>query len=102
MGVLKLFKQKSYPNIKKGDKRYPKNCRGINILNACYKIYSKIINRKLQQYSEKFICEKQNGFRKGRSCAEAIYISKLLHENGRNAIWKRIYYLYFIRKLLTM
>jgi hypothetical protein len=32
------------PIFKKGERRDPKNYRGINILNTCYKIYYKILN----------------------------------------------------------
>jgi len=32
------------PIFKKDDRREPKNYRGINILNTCYTIYSKILN----------------------------------------------------------
>jgi hypothetical protein len=52
------------PIIKKGDRRDPKNYRGINILNTCYKIYSKILNMKLQSYSEEFMTGTQNRFQK--------------------------------------
>ena len=38
------------PVFKKGDRREPKNYRGISILNTCYNIYSKILNMKLQKY----------------------------------------------------
>src|SRR5215510_11928017 len=50
------------PIFKKGDRREPKNYRGISILNTCYKIYAKILNMKLQKYSEAFLSETQNGF----------------------------------------
>jgi len=50
------------PIFKKGDRREPQNYRGITILNTCYKIYSKILNMKLQNYSEVFMTEAQNGF----------------------------------------
>jgi hypothetical protein len=36
------------PIFKKGDGRESKIYRGISILNTCYKIYSKILNVKLQ------------------------------------------------------
>jgi hypothetical protein len=36
------------PIFKKDDKEDPKNCRGISLLNACYKIYAKILNGKLK------------------------------------------------------
>ena len=48
--------------FKKGDRREPKNYREISILNTCYKTYSKILNMKLQEYSEVFLTETQNGF----------------------------------------
>jgi len=56
------------PIFKKGDRREHKNYRGISILNTYYTIYSKILHMKLQNYSEVFMRETQNGFRKGRSC----------------------------------
>jgi hypothetical protein len=65
------------PIFKKGDRREPQNYRGISILNACYKIYSKIFNMKLQKYSEVFMTETQNGFRKGRSCTVPTFCLKL-------------------------
>jgi len=71
------------PIFKKGDRREPKNYKGISTLNACYKIYSKILNMKLQNYSEIFMTETQNGFRKGRSCTEPTFCLKLLIEKRR-------------------
>src|SRR5215469_16768097 len=58
----------------------PKNCRGISILNTCYKIYSKILNMKLQDFSVAFMKESQNGFRKGRSCTDSTFCLNLLIE----------------------
>jgi hypothetical protein len=55
------------PIFKKGDRREPQNYRGIIILNTCYKIYSRILNMKRQNYSDVFMTETQIGFRKGRS-----------------------------------
>jgi hypothetical protein len=68
------------PIFKKGERRDPKNYRGINILNTCYKIYYKILNVKLQSYSEEFMIETQNGFRKGRSFTDPKFCLKLLNE----------------------
>jgi len=45
------------PIFKKGDRREPKNYRGISILNTRYKINSKILNTKLQEFSEIFMKE---------------------------------------------
>jgi hypothetical protein len=63
------------PKPKKGDRRETKNYTGISILNTCYKTYSKILNMKLQKYSEVFMPETQNGFRKGRSCTDLKFLS---------------------------
>ena len=65
------------------DRREPKNYRGISILNTCYKIYSKILNIKLQNHSEVFMTETQNGFRKERSCTDPTFCLKLLIEKRR-------------------
>jgi len=43
-------------------------------------IYSKILNMKLQNYSEAFMIEKQNEFQKGRSCMNPTICFKLLIE----------------------
>ena len=68
------------PIFKRCDRREPKNYRGVSILNTCYKIYSKILNIKLQNYSEAFMTETQNGFRKGWSCTDPTFCLKLLIE----------------------
>ena len=56
---------------------------GISILNTCYTTYSRILNMKLQNYSEFFMTETQNGFRKGRSCTDPTFCLKLLTEKRR-------------------
>jgi hypothetical protein len=61
----------------------PENYRGINLLNTCYKIFSKILNKKLKNISEDFLLECQNGFRKGRSCTDSAFCMKLLIEKRR-------------------
>jgi len=71
------------PIFKKGDRREPQNYRGISVLNTCYKIYSRILNIKLQNYSGVFMTETQNGFRKGRSCTDPTFCLKLLIEKRR-------------------
>jgi len=71
------------PIFKNGDRREPQNYRGIRILNTCYKIYSRILNMKLQNYSDVFMTETQNGFRKGWSCTDPTLCLKLLIEKRR-------------------
>jgi hypothetical protein len=65
------------PIFKKGDKKDPQNYRGISLLNACYKIYAKILNGKLKTYAKTFLMEPQNGFRSGHSCIDPIFSLKL-------------------------
>jgi hypothetical protein len=36
------------PMYKKGDKQKVENYRAISLLNACYKLYSKILSKKLK------------------------------------------------------
>ena len=73
---------------------FKKNYRGISILNNCYKMYSKILNMKLQNYSEVFMTEKQNGFRNGRSCTDPTICLKFLIEKRREINFEK--YLLFI------
>jgi hypothetical protein len=63
---------------KKGDTGEPVNYRGINLLNTCYKIFSKILDGKFKSITEDFLVECQNGFRKGRSCIDSAFCMKLL------------------------
>jgi len=55
---------------RKGDKQ--ENYRGINLVNKCYKLYSKILTEKLKARAGKFLLEYPNGFRKGISCIDPI------------------------------
>jgi hypothetical protein len=48
--------------FKNRDRIYLKDNRGISIQNTYSKIYSKILNTNLQNYSERFVTETKNGF----------------------------------------
>jgi hypothetical protein len=48
--ALSIVMKFCIPIFKKGDRRNPKNYRGISILNTCCKRYSKILHMKLQSY----------------------------------------------------
>jgi len=54
------------PIHKKGDRNNPDNYRGISLLNTGYKIYSKIIAKRLTEIAE-VLLEEQNRFRNRRS-----------------------------------
>lgn len=63
-GTLSIVMKFCIPVFKKGDRRQPKNYRGISILNTCCKRYSTILCMKLQKYSEQFMTETQNILRR--------------------------------------
>jgi hypothetical protein len=50
------------PIYRKSDKKV-ENYTGINLLYACYKLCSKILNEKLKTLADKLFLENQNGFR---------------------------------------
>jgi len=67
----------------KGDRNKPDNYRGISLLNTGYKIYSKIIAKRLTAILEDLILEVQNGFRKGKSCMDCIFSASQIIEKHR-------------------
>ena len=64
------------PVHKKGDKLDCKNYRGISLLEAAYKILSKILLNRLKKYSEEIVGDHQAGFMKGRSTTDHIFVLK--------------------------
>jgi hypothetical protein len=48
------------------------------LLCTCYKLYSKIINNRLQCISDAILMEDQTGFRKGRSCIDDVFSLKMI------------------------
>ena len=71
------------PIHKKGDRNNPDNYRGISLLNTGYKIYSKIIAKRLTVIADVLLLEEQNGFRKGRSCMDCIFSASQIIEKHR-------------------
>ena len=71
------------PIHKTGDSNNPDNYRGISLLNNGYKIYSKIIAKRLTAISQVLLLEEQNGFRKGRSCMDCIFSASQIIEKHR-------------------
>lgn len=65
-----------HPLYKKGPPEEAENYRGITIVNAVYKLYALIICSLLATYveTENLLPDTQNGFRKGRSTIDSIYI----------------------------
>jgi hypothetical protein len=61
----------------------PDNYRGISLLNTGYKIYSKIIAKRLTVIAHVLLLEEQNGFRKGRSCMDCIFSASQIIEKHK-------------------
>ena len=66
--------------FKKGEKLNPNNYRGINLLNTHLKLTTKIVSNKLSRIIK--LHDEQQGFRKGRSCVDAIFAIRQLCEKA--------------------
>ena len=60
--------------FKRGRRDDCNNYRGISLVDTAYKVYTRIINKRLQMIAENLISEEQSGFRKGRSCTDNTFI----------------------------
>jgi hypothetical protein len=47
-----------------------------------YKIYARIVNKRLRTISEAILEDEQNGFRTGRSTTDNIFYNKYLKKEG--------------------
>ena len=68
------------PIFKKGERRLPDNYRAINLLNTHLKLTTKIIPNKLDKIIK--IHDEQQGFRRNRSCIDAIFAIRKLSEKA--------------------
>ena len=70
--------------VSETDPRVPPNYSGVSILSWGAKTFPSILNDKLASHVDdnKVLVEEQNGFRKGRSCAEHIFTLKLITQSG--------------------
>ena len=64
-----------HPLLKKGDANNPDNYRGISLLNICSKLYSHILNNRLNKWIEEneIVDECQTGFRKNYSTIDHLF-----------------------------
>jgi hypothetical protein len=86
MNRMPVLLKKSYcdTNTQKKDiLKNQENYRGISLLNSGYKIYASIIKSKLTEHYNDKVGEKQNGFRKGRSCCDGYFPLKIIIEEHR-------------------
>ena len=70
------------PLHKKGDKENPDNYRGISLLSILSKVFTGVINKRLNRWAEEnnILSEVQAGFRKGRSTVDHIFTLNALIE----------------------
>lgn len=68
------------PIHKKGSKLNCANYRGISLLNVTYKVMSKLIASRLQDYTENILGDYQCGFRPNRSTNDQIFTIRCLLE----------------------
>ena len=73
MTLIKIYKNK-------GDKKICDNYRGIALLNATSKIFSRIILNRIQNLIDDYLLEIQAGFRFNRSTVDQIFVLKLTME----------------------
>ncbi len=60
--------------FKKGDRMDPSNYRPISVLDTCYKLDARILQRRIAEDGDSSIRKTQYGFRKGRSTVNALFI----------------------------
>ena len=70
------------PIPKKGDLTRCDNWRGIKLLDVVGKVVARVLQGRLQKLAEDELPESQCGFRKGRSCADMIFMVRQLVEKS--------------------
>jgi len=78
---------------KKGTKCKCENYRGITLLPTAYKLFANIIKNRLNEYLEDEMVEEQCGFRKGRSCTDAIFTVQQIMEKRKEHNYHYFFYL---------
>ena len=68
------------PIHKKGSRKLCKNYRGISLLSIPGKVFASILNNRVRMVTEDKVMEEQAGFRRGRGCAEQIFVMRQLAE----------------------
>ena len=68
------------PLHKKGNTSLPDNYRGITLLSVLGKLFTAVLNKRLDTWAEAYsiYIEAQNGFRRGRGTADCIFILQQL------------------------
>lgn len=64
---------KPIPKSSLNDPHIPLQYRGISLLSTVYKLFTSILNKRIQNVAEEILNDTQNGFRSKRSCEDHIY-----------------------------
>ena len=70
------------PIYKKGDKTECSNYRGISLMSHTFKVYERILEKRLREYIEPKLGEWQSGFRPGRGTSDMIFTLKIIFEKS--------------------
>ena len=70
--------------FKKGNTEFPQNYRPISLLNSSYKIFTKILQKRIADATDQLISNTQFGFRKSRSTAEPLFCVRRLQDLGES------------------
>lgn len=68
------------PIPKKGDPESTENYRPISVLNIIYKIFTSLVNKRVQEEAKEVIGDYQCGFKKGKSVVDHIWVIKQIEE----------------------
>ena len=71
------------PIPKKGDLTQCDNWRGISLLDVVGKLFTKVVQVRLQRVAEEVLPDSQCGFRAGRGCADMVFCTRQLVEKAR-------------------
>ena len=73
--IIPIFK-------KKGDPRDPSNYRGVTLVSILGKVFTKMLNVRLEKFSNlnEILLPNQAGFRKGHSTVDQVYVLQTLIE----------------------
>ena len=63
---------------KKGDREDPRNYRPITLLNTDYKIFTRVLAKRMLRSVHEFVAEAQKGFVPGVFIAEATQLLKIV------------------------
>ena len=86
------------PLPKKGDKTLCDNWRGISLLSVAGKVFVKVIERRLAEFSEGVLSETQAGFRRGRGCTDMIFVARQLAEKARESNVRLLFCFFDLKK----